>query len=439
MSERAASADAAAPRAPLTRLSVMFFLQWATAGVYAPILGRCFGAPVAEGGLGFSEWQIGLLFGLPGTLGAVLAPFIGGQLSDRYFSIERFLGVVQILIGAMLWVLPTQTRFASWLALMLVMSLISAPAVALANALAFAHLRDPKSQFPMARVWGTIGWIIAGWGFSMVWLQTGLKAQWLPPFLKGAEAPDVTRRLFDALRAGACLSVVFGLYSLTLPHTPPQRKGVDPLAFRKAFRLFRFRSFAVLMAAGLVVAAVHGIYFMQTSKFLPTIGLRQADILPAMSAGQFAEILTMVFLGWFLKHLGFRWVLTIGVAAYALRFAVFGTTWLPLGVIVASQALHGVCFACFYTAAFIYVDHLAEKDIRASAQSLMGLVLGIGPILGGVLSAKLAGLCTPLGGKLNFSPYWYGIAAISLAATLFLAVFFRNESPQAQAEAPRAS
>ncbi|HUT36292.1 MAG TPA: MFS transporter [Planctomycetota bacterium] len=416
------------------RLSVMFFLQWATWGVYAPLMGRCYGASVAEGGLGFSEWQIGLLFGLPGTLGALLAPLIGGQLSDRYFSAERLLGVFQIAIGAILWTLPTQKLFSSWLVLTLLISLMSAPTVSLANALAFAHLPDPKAQYARARLWGTIGWIVAGWGFAMIWLQTGLVPQWLPPFLKGTEAPDVTQRLFDAIRAGAVLSVAFGLYSLSLPRTPPKRKGVDPLAFRKAFRLFRFRSFAVLMVTGFVVAAIHNIYFMQTSKFLPTLGLRQADILPAMSVGQFAEIFVMAILGWMLKRLGFRWVLAIGAFAYALRFAIFGTTWLPLGVIVASQSLHGVCFACFIAAAFIYIDHLADKDIRASAQSLIGLALGLGPILGGVLSGKLAGLCTPPGGTLNFSPYWYTLSAIGLAATLFFVIFFRDESAQRAAE-----
>jgi len=416
-----------------TRLSAMFFLQWATWGVYAPLLGKCYGTPVAEGGLGFSEWQIGLLFGLPGTLGALLAPFIGGQLSDRYFSAERLLGVFQIVIGCILWTLPTQRAFSSWLVLMLLVSLLSAPTVSLANALAFAHLPRPKEQYARARLWGTIGWIAAGWGFAMIWLQTGLKPQWLPPFLKGVEAPDVTRRLFDAIRAGACLSVVFGLYALSLPHTPPQRKGVDPLAFRKAFRLFRYRSFAVLMATGLVVAAIHNIYFMQTSKYLPTLGLRQADILPAMSTGQFAEIVMMAILGWMLRRLGFRWVLGIGASAYALRFAIFGTTWLPLGVIVASQALHGVCFACFIAAAFIYIDHLADADIRTSAQSLIGLVLGLGPILGGLFSGKLAGLCTPPGGKLNFSPYWYTLAAIALVVTVFFVACFRDEAPDERA------
>lgn len=434
MSDGATGGEAAGQgeRAVMSRLSVMFFLQWATAGVYGPLLGRCYGAPVAEGGLGFSEWQIGLLFGLPGTLGALLAPFVGGQLSDRYFSTQRLLGAFQLIIGVLLWVVPAQRDFYAWLGIMLAVGLMSAPAVALANALAFSHLRDPKAQYANARLWGTIGWIVAGWGFAMVWLQSDLRFQWLPPFLKGQEVPDVTRRLLDALRAGAGLSVVFGLYALTLPHTPPKHKGVDPLAFRKAFKLFRYCSFAVLMATGLFAAAIHSVYFMQTSKFLPTLGLRQADILPAMSVGQFAEILVMAALGWMLKRLGFRWVLTIGAAAYAVRFAVFGTTWLPLGVIVASQALHGVCFACFIAGAFIYVDHLAPKDIRASAQTLLGIVLGLAPILGGTLSGKLASLCTPSGGTLNFSPFWYTLAGIGAAATAFIAIFFRDEAQRTE-------
>jgi MFS family permease len=405
----------------------MFFLQWATWGVYSTLLGRCFGAPVEKGGLGFTEGQIGLLFGLPGTLAALVSPLIGGQLSDRYFPTQRFLGALQLILGVLLWVLPAQRKFVVWLALSVTISLLSGPTVSLANALAFAHLRDPKKQFPWARMGGTIGWIAANWGFPMLWLQTGLHLQWLPPFIVGTEVRDVTARLLDAVRAGACLSIVFGLYSLTLPHTPPKRQGVDPLAFRKAFKLFRRPSFVVLAAVGPIVGAIHGIYFLQTSKFLPTLGVRDADIQPAMGTGQIAEILFMVVLPWLLRRLGFRWVISIGIFAYALRFAVFGTTRLPLGVIIASQGLHGVCFACFYTATFIYIDRLAASDIRASAQSLIGIVFGLGPLLGGTLSAWLANACTRAG-VLQFSPFWYTLAAIGLFATIFFATFFREEA-----------
>jgi len=416
------------PRAVGLRLGLMFFLQWATWGVWVPLLGRCLKAPVAEGGLGFSELEIGLLMGLPATLGALAAPFLAGQLADRWLATEKALGLMELLTAGILWTLAAQKAFWPWMGLMILGSLVRTPTVALANALAFAHLSDPRSRYPRLRAWGTIGWIAAGWGFAMVWLQTDLRFRWLPPFLTGPQVPDVTRRLLDSIRAGALLSILFGLYCFTLPHTPPKREGVDPLAFRKAFKMFRFRSFAVLMATWLVVASVHSVYFIQTSKFLPTLGVREADILPAMSIGQFAEIAVMVALGFFLKRLGFRAVLTIGAFAYVARFAIFGTTSLPVGVIVASQALHGVCFACFYATAFIYVDRLADDDIRASAQTLVGIMVGIGPVLGGLLSERLAALTTPPGGQIDYSQFWYALAGVAVLATVAVGLFFRDET-----------
>ncbi len=416
------------PKLLSLRLSIMCFLQWATWGVWIPILGRILRASEAEGGLGFSEWQFGLLMGVPATLGAIAAPFLAGQLADRYLSTERLLGVCELITAVLLWVMATQTSFSAWMVLLLLGSIVRAPTLALANALAFTHLRDAKTRFPRVRAWGTIGWIVGGWGFAMVWLQSDLHLRWLPPFVVGLEAPDVTARLLDAIKAGAILSLLYGLYCFTLPHTPPkQQGGVDPLAFRKAFKLFRHRSFAVLMITWLFIGTIHNIYFMHTSRFLPTLGLRQADILPAMSTGQLAEIVVMVFLGFFLKRLGFRRVLLLGAFAYVLRFAFFGTTSLPLGAIVASQVLHGVCFACFYATGFMYVDQLADEDIRASAQTLIGLALGLAPVLAGLLSTQLAALFT-VDGVLNYSPFWYTLSAIGLVATLFLAAFFRDET-----------
>ena len=436
MSAEPAAAEPARPEPKLlsSRISGMFFLQWATWGIWLPVLGRIF-----DKQLSFSELEIGLLMGVPATLGAVAAPFVAGQLADRCFSAERLMGALVLITGGLLWIMAAQTTFAAWLILLTIGSVVRAPTVPLANALAFAHLPDPKAQYPKTRVWGTIGWIVAGWGFSMVWLTVNLHFQWLPPFFAGdkvggGKVAILSARLVDSIRAGAVLSIIYGLYCFTLPHTPPKRKGVDPLAFRKAFKLFRFPSFAVLMAGGLFIACIHNIYFIQASKFLPELGLDDAYILPAMSTGQFAEIIVMVFLGAMLKSLGFRWVLLIGASAYVLRFAIFAATSLPLGVIVASQALHGVCFGCFIATAFIYVEHLAEEDIRASAQTLIGLVLGIAPVLGGLISAQLAALCAGPGVKLTkatYSPFWLSVTAIGLLATVFLAIFFRDETIEA--------
>jgi nucleoside transporter len=411
----------------------MFFLQFAAMGMWVPVLGRCLSAAVEKGGLGFGELQLGLLMGVPATLAALLSPFVAGQLADRYIATERLMGLFAIVSGALLWLAAGQTQFEVWMALLIASAVLRVPVATLSNTLSFSHLTDSKARFPRIRSWGTIGWIAGSWGFAMVWLLSGVHFRWLPPFYEGTEVADVTARLLDAVRAGALLSIFAGLYYFTLPHTPPKREGVDPLAFRKAFGLFRCRSFTVLLVAGLFVSAIHTIYFIQTSKFLPTLGLQDADILPAMSTAQIAEILFMVFLGFFLKRLGFRRVLTIGVAAYAVRFGVFGLTdRVPLWVIISSQGLHGVCFACYYAAAFLYIDHLASVDIRASAQTLFGIVLGIGPVLGGLLSARLAGWCTGPDGVLQYAPFWNAVAAIGLVATVFLAVMFRDETGETQ-------
>jgi len=422
------------PRLLGTRLSIMMFLQYAVPGVWVPVLGRYLLAPQAEGGLGFSNYELGLVMGLAGTVGALAAPLLVGQIADRWFSTERVMGIMLIAAGVIKYVTAYQTGFWPWLGLSIGYAVVYTPTMMLSNSLAFAHMTDPDRQFPRVRVWGTLGWVVVAWVFPMVWLQTGLGFTWKPPFLVGTEVMGVTARLADALRAGGIVAICYGLYCFTLPSTPPKREATAPLAFLKAFGLFRRPSFAVLMVTGLFLLPIHQVYFMQTGTFLSSIGVRDSDILPAMSLGQIGEIFMMIVLGMMLKRLGFKWVLFIGAMAYFLRYAIFGTPGLPVEVIVASQALHGVCFACYLAAAYIYVDHLAEPDIRHSAQQVFGLVIGGGgPILGGWLNGRLASWFAvpaaepgaPAG--IDYMRFWYVLAAIGLVATVVLAVLFRSE------------
>jgi len=411
------------------RLSVLHFLQWAVWGLWGPILTRYLGAGVVKGGLGFSDLQIGLLFGVSGSVGAISAPFLVGQIADRHFRTERIMAGLLVIIGILWLIMAYQREFWAWMALFVAASIVGAPMIALSNSLSFAHMTDARRQFPRVRVWGTIGWIVVAWAFPMIWLQTDLEWIGLPPFFKGQEIAGVTSHQIDSLKAAGMLAFVYAAYCLTLPTTQPKRDARDRLAFRKAFGLFRRKSFAVLMLAGLMIAAIHSIYFIQTAKFLPTLGVRDSDIQPAMSVGQLAEIPMMVVVGYLLKHLGFRWVLTIGATAYVVRFAVFGTTHLPVELIIASQGLHGVCFACYYASAFIYVDRLADEDVRHSAQTVMGVFLGIGPILGGLLNGALAEAFTPEGGKIvDYSPFWYCVGGVGFVAMLLLALLFRDET-----------
>ena len=412
------------------RLGAMMFLQYALWGAWLPVTARYLSASVAEGGLGFTGSQIGMILGLAGSIGAVLAPFIAGQIADRYFSTERILAFLVTAGGVVKWITSYQTEYSAWLVLSIIYSVLYMPTLALSNSITFAHIDDQENDFPKIRIWGTIGWIVASWVFPMIWLQTNLNFQWMPPFIVGAEVPNVTSRLADALKFSGLISITYGAFCFLLPHTPPKKDATEKLAFKKAFGLFRFSSFTTLVIASLAVSVIHQIYFLQTGPFLSHIGILDSQIGPAMTIGQFAEILTMAYLGFFLKRLGFKKVITIGVAAYFMRYAIFGTESFPVWVMVASQAFHGFCYAFFFAAAFIYVDKLADEDVRHSAQTVFGIIiLGGGPVIGGWLSGYLQNMYT-VENIFNYSNFWYTVSAIGLVTMVFFYALFREQLVQ---------
>ena len=406
------------------------FLQYALWGAWLPVTARYLSASVEEGGLGFTGSQIGMTLGLAGSIGAVMAPFIAGQIADRYFSTERILAFLVTAGGVVKWITSYQTEYSAWLVLSIIYSVLYMPTLALSNSITFSHIDDQENDFPKIRIWGTIGWIVASWVFPMIWLQTNLNFQWMPPFIVGAEVSNVTSRLADALKFSGLISITYGAFCFLLPHTPPKKDATEKLAFKKAFKLFRFSSFTTLVIASLAVSVIHQIYFLQTGPFLSHLGILDSQIGPAMTIGQFAEILTMAYLGFFLKRLGFKKVITIGVAAYFMRYAIFGTESFPVWVIVASQAFHGFCYAFFFAAAFIYVDKLADEDVRHSAQTVFGIIiLGGGPVIGGWLSGYLQNMYT-VENIFNYSNFWYTVSAIGLATMVFFYALFREQLVQ---------
>ena len=410
-----------------SRLGTMMFLQYALWGAWLPVTARYLSASVAEGGLGFSGSEIGMILGLAGSIGAVAAPFIAGQIADRYFSTERILAALVIIGGVVKWITAYQTDYSAWLVLSIIYSVVYMPTLALSNSITFSHMKDPDSDFPKIRVWGTIGWIAASWAFPMIWLQTDLNFQWMPPFIVGPEVANVTSRLADALIFSGVISVTYGLFCFMLPNTPPKKDAVEKLAFKKAFELFNQTSFTILVVASLTVSIIHQIYFLQTGPFLSSIGLKDSQIGPAMTVGQFAEIAAMAYLGFFLKRFGFRKVIFLGVLAYAARYAVFGTVTLPIWIMVLSQAFHGICYAFFFAGAYIYVDKIADEDVRHSAQTLFGIIiLGGGPVIGGWLSGYLQETFTQAG-LFDYSPFWYTLSAVGFVTALFFGFMFREQ------------
>ena len=324
-----------------------------------------------------------------------------------------------------------QTTYAGWLWLSVLDSLLYMPTLALSNSLAFAHLDDRNRQFPMVRVWGTIGWIVASWLFPLFWLLSDVRLQALPPFYGGVEVEGAIGRLVDALIVSGVVSILYAGFCLLLPHTPPKKDAVESLAFRKAFRLLRRRSFLVLVLASLPIAVIHQIYFMQTGPFFgDVLGLGASQIGPAMTIGQFAEIAVMLLTGWLLARLGFRWVIVLGALAYFARYLIFATVE-SVPVVIASQAIHGLCYACFFAAAFIYVDRIAPPDIRHSAQTVFGILfLRIGPVLSVWFLDLLSGSLQHPTWPIDYRQLWLVVSLIGLGTAIFVAVLFRDETAE---------
>lgn len=418
-----------------SRLGVMMFLQYAIWGVWLPILSRLLGTAVEDGGLGFSDGQIGTLFGFAASIGAITAPFICG-LADRHFSAQRFLAVLLVLGGIVKYITAQQTEYTAWLYLSILYSILYMPTISLTNSICFANIKDTENEFPRIRFWGTIGWIAASWIFPWVFLQHDLQFQALPPFLAGEEYADATSRLAIALQVSGIVSILYAGFAMMLPNTPPKKDKVESIAFVKAFALLKRPSILWLVLASLPIAVVHQIYFLKAGPYLvEVIGLKDSTIGPAMTVGQVAELAVIAFLGVFIKRLGFRTTLAIGCMGYVLRYAIWGAIAMgddvsSFGVTLAilSQGLHGFCFACFFAAAYIYIDHIAEADIRVSAQAVFGvIILGIGPVFSGPAMVLLANSFGDGISVTNYAGMWFSLSALSLVTTIALFALFRDE------------
>ncbi|MEO0483255.1 MAG: MFS transporter [Planctomycetota bacterium] len=429
-------ADDVAKRPPFISLSGMMLLQYAVWGVWLPYLASYLGAdPVLSeagerigGGLGFTGAQTGWILGIAASLGAMSAPFIAGQLADRFLNAERALGILLILGGIVQFITFYMESFAGFMSLSILYSVLYMPTLALTNSIAFAHLPNSEKQFPVVRTWGTIGWILASNAFPLIWLQSNLSFTALPPFLEGTNKPDQAGLIADAMRVSGSVAVLYGLWAIAcLPKTPPTKTVEHPLAFMRAFKLLKDRGFLVVTLAALPISMIHQVYFIRTSPFLEAIGFQTKYAGPIMSIGQVSEIFFLALLGLFLKRLGYKWILTLGAMAYFVRFGIFAiagpeANWL----VPAANTMHGLCYGFFFAGAFLYVEKVAPKDIRHSAQTVFAIViLGLGPILAGFYNQFLDTLTAAEGG-LAWPRIWSVQSGMGLISAVLLVLAFRE-------------
>ncbi|MBN1510131.1 MAG: MFS transporter [Sedimentisphaerales bacterium] len=361
------------------RLSVMMFLQYAIWGIWAPILGLYLGAlpgfQTAEGLADFG--RIGLIY-MTMPIASIIAPFVGGQIADRYFSAERFLAISQLLGGVVLLVVTQLTSFAGVFIGMLVYNLLYAPTIALTNSITFQHW--PNQRFSRIRVFGSIGWIVIGWLFTLWMAKVGHAFR--------------TPAMGDCLYGAAVLSIAYAVYSLFLPHTPPSKQAGNPLAFLDAVKMLRNPAFAVMAVVSFFVAIELQLYFVWAQSFLKTgVGIEEGWVSTVLTAGQVCEMVMMILLPLALLKFGFRATMALGIAAWCLRDLVFAIGQ-PTGLVVGAVGLHGVGYAFFFTTIFMFADAIAPKDIKSSAQGFLASVtIGCGMLVGSLLTGPISDAC----------------------------------------------
>jgi nucleoside transporter len=391
---RAAVASIAKPPLDMglrLKLSVMMFLQFATWGAWFVIMGNYLDSR------GFTKGEIGSIYGKM-ALGTIFAPLFIGQIADRFFSSERLMAVLHFLgAGLLYWMAKIDgpvELFSTiiegpvlfyWVALLY--ALVYSPTLALSNSIAFTHVPDGSRDFPGLRVLGTVGWIAANWIIGLL--------LWITPSAAGQPMSN------EPFLLGAMFSCMLAIFSLLLPHTPPPGKAGDALPFLKAVGLLKEFSFAVFFGVSFVITIVLAFYYGFTGIYLEKgVGLEGDNVAPVMTIGQFAELLLLPFLPYFLRHWGMKWVLAIGMLSWGIRYGLFSlyaqadmTLLYPL--VLLGIALHGVCFDFFFAAGFIHVDNTAPPEIRGSGQALFTfLTYGVGMWLGNMLSGALGDLLT---------------------------------------------
>ncbi|NUP99210.1 MAG: MFS transporter [Armatimonadetes bacterium] len=366
------AAREATPRLYL-RLSFMMFLQFAVWGAWSVVI-----AGHMEKNLHFAGIQIALIFGTT-AWGSIVAPMIAGNIADRLVPVQIFTAGSHLAGALLLLVAWKMTTFAGLWVVMFLYAMAYMPTIALTNTIAFYHMGDSR-KFGNIRVWGTLGWIV---------VQTKL-GLYLGYWRAQSEALADLRQA-DCLIFAAVASLLLGVYCFTLPNTPPSREARNPYAFLEAFRLTTNRNFLVLLVISFIVAIELPFYYNLTFLFLTEqaggVGLDPGRAQLAMTIGQWGEVLLMVLLWPMLRWGGVRWTIFLGILAWPLRYTIFAIGE-PAWLVVASQALHGICYSFFFVGGMIAVERLAPKDIRASAQSLIlfatnGCGMAVGHLVSG--------------------------------------------------------
>ena len=350
--------------------------------------------------------------------GAIVAPFIIGLIADRFFNAEKILGVLHIVGAILMYQLSQATSFDGFYPYVLGYMIAYMPTLALVNSVSFNQMKDPSKFFPFVRVWGTVGWIAAGWIISIfAWDSASGVADGL---------------LSKTFLMTAIASGILGVYSFTLPKTPPLAKGekasISDILGLDALKLLKDRNFLVFFLSSVLICIPLAFYYQNLSPYLVESGVENSTL--KASFGQISEVAFMLLLPFFFKRFGFKLTILVGMLAWAVRYLLFahGDSGEFAFMIIVGILLHGICYDFFFVSGQIYTDSKAGEKIKSAAQGLITLATyGLGMLIGFYVAGKITDANLLANGDHAWNSIWTFPAIFAAGVFIVFALLFKNE------------
>ncbi|HEY0652362.1 MAG TPA: nucleoside permease [Chryseosolibacter sp.] len=387
----------------ISKLSLMMLLEYFIWGAWYVTMGT-----YMSEFLGASGTQIGAAYSAL-AIATIISPFFVGMVADRYFAAQKIMGVLHLLGGALLYFATQVDDNSTFYWIILFYSLLYMPTIALSNSIAFGQMTDPGKQFPWIRVFGTVGWIVAG-------------------LMIGALAIEKTEFTFHM---AAIASVVLGLFSFLLPNTPPKGKSADATASSAigadAFVLFKDRPYLVFFIAAILVCIPLSFYYGFANVFLNEIGMENAA--SKMILGQVSEAVFILAIPFLFNRIGVKNMLILGMLAWILRYVAFayGDVDANVWMLFAGIILHGICYDFFFVTGYMYTEKKAGEKIKNAAQGLFTFATyGVGMVIGTRFSGFVTDHYTENSVR-NWTSIWWVPAGIAVAVLVYFLVFFNEK------------
>ncbi len=393
----------------------MMFLEFFIWGAWFVTLGTFLGNNLKATGS-----ETGAVFSTQ-SWGAIIAPFIVGLIADRYFNAERILGVLHIVGALLMYQMYTATDISVFYPYVLGYMILFMPTLALVNSVSFNQMKDPEKEFSSIRIWGTLGWIAAGLLISYF-------------FHWDSKAGTESGLLKNTFLMAGIVSVVLGLFSFTLPKTPPKVSSTEKITVSDvlgldALKLLKDKNFLIFFISSILICIPLAFYYQNANPFLSNIGMDNPT--GKMTIGQASEVIFLLFLPIFFKRFGFKITILIGMLAWAIRYALFayGNAGELSFMLILGIALHGVCYDFFFVSGQIYTNSKAGERFKSSAQGLITLATyGVGMLIGFAVAGKISDAYKSADGVMDWKMIWIIPAGIAVVVFLIFALLFNDKS-----------